>query len=361
MPGGVGFYVHHHGRGHANRARQIVAHLSTPVTLFSSNTTYLQTLQSDRIQVIKLPSDVVPLTEEQHNWPDVLHYAPLQVPGIQQRMHIMAGWIARESPALVVVDVSVEVALFARLCSLPVIIMRQHGVRTDAAHLAAFQSCLALIAPFAKCLEEPTVPVWVQQKTFYAGGFSRFSQRVLTQEQARQQLGFSDRCRHIVIISGLGGQGISAQQILDAAAHTPGWMWWAVGPVGDVPSQDTPQIRWVGKVDDPFPYLKAADVVVGSAGNNTVMEVAAARARFVCIPEERPFEEQKSKAEALKRLGVALVLNDWPAAKHWPRLLVDTDKLDTTGWQQVENVEGAKQAADFIANTAEKLLNTNTF
>lgn len=355
MGGGVGFYVHHHGRGHANRTRQIARHLSLPVTIFSSDTSFLEDLSSERIRIVPLPSDVVPIHEGNRDWPDVLHYAPLQVPGIRVRMHRMAEWIVRESPALLVVDVSVEVALLARLFSLPTIIVRQHGLRNDAAHTAAFQSCSAMLAPYAAYLEDPSVPQWVRQKTYYAGGFSRFSQRTLPKDTARQQLTFADTCRHVVVVSGLGGPGTMLQQVIKAAETTSGWMWWVLGPVSDEATAPHPRVRLVGEVADPYPFLIAADVVVGSAGNNTVMEVATAGARFVCIPEARPFEEQHSKAAALQRLGAATVLQAWPEAKQWPRLLVDTAQQDVKIWQQLANPHGAEEAADFIRQTVARL------
>ncbi|WP_204327890.1 hypothetical protein, partial [Proteus mirabilis] len=70
--------------------------------------------------------------------PLALHYAPLNHPGLRARTARIAAWAARTNPALLVVDVSVEVALFARLLSLPTLVVRLAGRRDDPPHLEAF-------------------------------------------------------------------------------------------------------------------------------------------------------------------------------------------------------------------------------
>ena len=63
-------------------------------------------------------------------------------------MATLASWIARERPAAVVVDVSVEVALLARLCGTPVVVVALPGERTDRTHRAAYDLADALLAPW---------------------------------------------------------------------------------------------------------------------------------------------------------------------------------------------------------------------
>ncbi len=67
---------------------------------------------------------------------------------------------------------------------------------------------------------------------------------------------------------------------------------------------------WVASVTD---YLAAADIVVASAGDNTVHEVARVGGRLIVMPEWRYFGEQTRKAEALVRLGAAVQAPVWPA------------------------------------------------
>ena len=351
-PAGIGFYVHHHGRGHANRARQLIAHLEESVTVFGSSVDYLRDLTSERVGVIELPSDVVPIQPEQKDWPDTLHYAPLNVPGIRERMFLLAEWAYRTQPALLVVDVSVEIALFGRLLSIPTVIVRQNGRRDDPPHRAAYQSARGLLAPYPATLEEADTPDWIRRKTYYAGGFSRYTNRALGRTEARQQLDMHPDQPCVVVMSGLGGTGSPAEAICAAAQACPDWEWWVVGLAGASPAESPANVRLVGRVDDTFPYLRGADVVIASAGNNTVMEVATAETPYVCIPEERPFGEQHYKAKALSRMNAAVVLPQWPTSSQWPTLLAEAQQKDTRALAGITDPRGAEKGAEYIRRMA---------
>ena len=354
MSGGIGFYVHHHGKGHANRAQQIITHLNRPVTVFGSGLQHFQPPKHNQLRVIALPSDVINPLPEESTWPDVLHYAPLGVPGIQERMFILAQWISQTNPALLVVDVSVEVALFARLMSIPTVVMRQSGIRADLPHRAAYQSSGGLLAPYPSSLEDSATEEWVRKKTFYAGGFSRYAQQTLTTEAARNAIGMKPESLYVVVMNGLGGDGNPLRSIVEAAQASPSWHWWVVGPTTGTYSELPANVRVIGKVDDTFPYLKGADVVVASAGNNTVMEIATAGTPFVCIPEKRPFEEQQSKAEALRSIGAAYVLAEWPPSADWTHLLPQMKHADTLSLAGIVNSRGAQRCAHYIDQLAEQ-------
>ncbi|MEF3088056.1 hypothetical protein VLL29_20690, partial [Bacillus altitudinis] len=87
-----------------------------------------------------------------------LHCAPLGWPGIRKAMAILADWFDRADPALMICDVSAEVAQFARLCSVPHVKILQHGDRSDPGHKAAYQGAAGLLAPFAPELAQPDWP-----------------------------------------------------------------------------------------------------------------------------------------------------------------------------------------------------------
>ena len=55
--------------------------------------------------------------------PEALHYVPLNHPGVRARMAGIAAWAERTDPALIVVDVSVEIAILARLLSIPTVVV----------------------------------------------------------------------------------------------------------------------------------------------------------------------------------------------------------------------------------------------
>src|SRR6201746_443840 len=122
----IGYYVHHHGWGHASRAASIARELPGEATLLSS-------LPRSRLRapgpVVSLPLDDDGILDA----PPDLHFAPLHSSGLRKRMAIVAGWIDAQAPDLLVVDVSVEVAALARLCGVPVVYVRQSARRDDPA------------------------------------------------------------------------------------------------------------------------------------------------------------------------------------------------------------------------------------
>ncbi|WP_116106688.1 hypothetical protein [Lewinella sp. IMCC34191] len=332
MPRPVAFYVHHHGSGHANRTKLLSARLpaNTPIHVFTSATERFA--DWDRGIIHALPPDMEPGRDPLDDLLDgeIFHYAPVDLPGLQQRMARMADWIAREQPSLFVVDLSVEVLLFVRLCGVRTALVRLHGYRDDPAHRAAFRLADRLVAPFPPQLEDAHTPAWVREKTLYLGAFSRYDERQESVADCRSQLGLSDQ-RVVTVINGSGGgaQEISRWQ---AIAHaTPDWTFLLVGSVSSIPEPAT-NLKRIGQVDDTFPYLRAADVVVGSGGTNTMMEVGAARRPFLSRPEPRPFDEQGCKMRALEQLGLTRIVDPDLAPGEWPALLEQAAGYRTEEW-----------------------------
>lgn len=355
MTGSIAFYVHHHGRGHTSRARAIIDALSLPATVLTSAPTGPGTFGD--ASVIELPRDDggaeiahVPTVPPAH-----LHYAPLGVPGLRERTARLAGFLAEEAPALLVVDVSAEVAQLARIAGVPPVVVRQHGDRWDPAHLATYDAAVALLAPFGPELEEPDVPEAVRQRTFYAGGLSRpppQSTALLAdiRDEIRGELGWRPHDRGVVVLLGSGGAGPAPEDVRAAMRATPDHRWVVVGCRDDAEG-DVPATGWV---DDPLPYLAAADVVVGSAGHNTVIETALLRRPFVCIPEDRPFDEQWRKAARLQELDVAEVVDRWPDPEDWPDVLARTRTRGGDRLGRIADPQAASRAASWLTDLAHR-------
>lgn len=87
-------------------------------------------------------------------------------------MALIARWIEKTQPAAIVVDVSVEVALFIRLLGVPVIVMAMPGDRTDAPHASVHQIADHIIAAWSRELYEPEWLRAYAAKTSYVGGIS---------------------------------------------------------------------------------------------------------------------------------------------------------------------------------------------
>lgn len=313
----IGYYVHHHGDGHRQRAIAIGQSLDNVMLMGSGlagrtgNLPFLN-LPDDRLDDSFAGIDHV-------DRPSSLHYAPLDHEGLRQRTAQMTGWIANSRPRLMVVDVSAEVAMLARLASVPTVYVRLSGRRLDAAHLDAFRAATALLAPFHDALDDDETPGWVREKTFYAPGIVR---------SARQNISANDDV--VLVVLGRGGAISNGEHWAAAACAAPAWQWRVIGPC-TVPADLPPNLELCGWVDDADAQIAAARVVIGAAGDGVVSAVLSARRPFICLPEPRPFDEQASKANRLAAVGAAIVRHDWPHSQEW-RGLIDRAIAQNQHW-----------------------------
>lgn len=318
MTRGIGWYVHHQGAGHLQRARRVSAALPRPCTIIGT----LAGFDTDGLDILDLPDDR-PLDgaaafdghDGEAGRPEALHYAPLNHPGVRGRMARIADWVARTDPALIVVDVSVEVAILARLLSVPTLVVRLAGTRTDPPHLEAFRSATRLLAPFPAALDGAGVPDWVRAKTLYAGFLGAPAQPV------------AEPGREIVVVFGRGGVGGSFADLAAAARAVPDRPWHVLGPVsGTGAAPDNLHLHgWAADVEA---RVARAALLVGGGGDGLVALAAGQAKRFLCLPEERAYGEQTDKAAALARLGAAIVHPGWPTAESWPGLVRSGLALD---------------------------------
>jgi UDP-N-acetylglucosamine:LPS N-acetylglucosamine transferase len=280
--------------------------------------------------------------------PSTLHYAPIGVAGLRQRAAALASWFASAEPAALVVDVSVEVALLARLSGVAPVVVRQHGDRNDPAHRAAYDGAAALLAPWPSAFEDASTPQEIRDRTWYVGGITRSAARTLDRQDARTRAGLPSDRPVLVVLAGAGGTDVSLTAIGEVARGIPRWHVTVLGmdPSGCLSVGGGLDVR--GWVDDPAPFLRGADVVVTHAGDNAVTEVAAAEARTIVIPAARPFDEQVHKARRLAALGVAVVVPTWPAPDRWPALLRRAGQLDPAGLAVLADGDGAQRAADHL-------------
>jgi hypothetical protein len=251
-------------------------------------------------------------------------------------MSSIATWIEQVMPAVMVVDVSVEVTTLCRLMGIPVIAVAMPGDRTDRAHRLGYDLATALIACWPPSVIPPSWPrAWVE-KTRFVGAFSRFDAQVDTSRADARP----DGRRRAVLMLGAGGNIISRNDIQNAIGATPHWHWDILG---------APDQRWWA---DLWPTLRAADVVITHAGQNAVAEVAAARTPAVIIPQPRPHGEQHATATALDRAGLATIAPRWPQASAWPGLLNEAASRDGQRWADWCPGDGAARAADLIESLA---------
>jgi hypothetical protein len=329
----IGIYVHHHGGGHAARATAI----GTALAARGAAVAYLSSLSAERLgsgEYVWLPLDI-DLGHEPGETPTELHFAPLGSAGLATRMAGVARWCVEWRPDLLLVDVSVEVAMLARLCGVPFVYLRQTGERDDPPHELAYRWAAGLLAPYIERQATDT-------KTFFAGGITRFD------GEPRPDGG--ERARRVLVLA--RGEGL----VEEIAAAAPEWE--VLGPQ---------------PVD--LDLLASCAVVVAPGGANTVTEAAFARCGLVCIPEQRPFGEQLARARELERNEAAVVLTDSDrvgrerrsartdrdrgrgstslAARPWSAILDEA-------WRRREALEswadggGAGRAADYLVGLVER-------
>jgi hypothetical protein len=256
-------------------------------------------------------------------------------------MAAIAAWVEAARPRALVVDVSVEVVVLVRAMGVPTIVMALPGARDDAPHQLAYRMADALLGPWPPGAGVLRGGAAWAAKLAEVGAISRFAGRVGEGEREDAGTPAPGRARSVLVLSGRGGTALTSADLAAARAATPGWEWTVLGPPGD---------RWV---DDPWRLLRAADVVVTHAGQNAIADVATARRPALVLPQPRPYDEQHATAAALERLGLATVLDRWPAPERWPGLLASAHAAGGEAWPAwTLDGAGAARASEAIERVA---------
>lgn len=282
------FYVHHHGHGHRHRARCVARLVDGPVLGLS---TLGRPDGWPGVWVTLPPDDLVGDAPVDVDAGGRLHWVPRDR-AVRRRAAAMSAAFEDHDVDHVVVDVSVEASVLARLHGLRVTVVAQPGDRRDPAHALGHDLADELLAPWPRkaasaLLTTSATPV------HHVGAISRFDDRVGT--------GPDPEPGRVLVLLGSGGHDLSVVE--EAAARDGDRRWHLAGP-----SEASPRsLRPLGWVADVWEELRRAEVVVCHAGLNVVAEVAAARRPAVVLPQERPFDEQRHTARALRRLDLAVV------------------------------------------------------
>lgn len=350
----VGYFVHHHGHGHAKRCLAIAQQLHPrPVTIFCAKPALFPNLP-ENADVVRIPNfhGKQARSRQLHDQPacQALDCAPVGVSAIRGTGGIIAAWFARQDPALFVVDVSAELALLARICSVPVVKIRMHGDRDDLAHQAAYSACTAMLAPYDESLEQADWPAHLRQRTFYTGGLIDTRSEVPTRARAREKLGLSPDQRIFVVVAGDGGVGIPIAPVTMAARAYPDALWLTVGKTVRYGHEtDFSNLTDVGWVDNVSDYIAAADVVIATPGDTLTHEIARIGRPLICIPEWCYYNEQACKAEALAARNLAVYSPTWPASfAQWRRLVDQALECDLPGQRQIVDHNAARSAAESL-------------
>lgn len=322
----IGYYVHHHGSGHLTRARLIAAALGQPVTGLSS----LPRPFDWAGPWVSLPHDAVPAPDDRADVSagGTLHWAPVGHAGYASRMAAIAEWVRQTSPALMVVDVSVEVTLLVRLLGVPVVVVAMRGDRSDRPHVTAYDAADALIALWPASLADTRWPRRWADKTCHTGGFSRLDE--LSRHEPRAEV----HAGSVLVLWGRGGQAQGPDVGAAATASGPQWSWRRAAPDADAAS------LWQA--------LTSAEVVVTHAGQNAVAEVAVSRRPAVVVAEARPFAEQVETAQVINGACIAVGLSQWPSAPDWTSVLERARDLGGERWSEWSDGCGVSRAVALL-------------
>lgn len=337
----IGWYVHHHGAGHLTRFLAVRPHLVDEVVVLSS--IQAPSALPPRTRWVALPRDddgfggttgaAEAPADVDATVGGLLHWAPLGHVGHRSRLASIAD-VARDSAlAAMVVDVSVEVTLLSRLLGIPTVVFSQPGDRTDEPHRLAYRAASAILAPWPEGVLPDAALLPVHDRVRWTGGISRYEP---VPAPPAPPASSASRGGGVVVLGAHPGLDIEGLRL---AAEGVGLVLTQVGATRET---------WTA---DPWPLLTAADVVVSAAGQNSVADLAAARARAVVLPQERPFGEQHATARALERLGLAAVAASPRGADEWRRLL-DAALGLRPEWDRWQVAGAARRAADVIRGVA---------
>lgn len=359
----IAFFAHHQGRGHANRIIAISeCILERPIVVMTAAPDQFDTAPSN-MEIIELPDMIGGKCGSQRLFaeptPSVMHCVPLGVPEMRTTMSRILGTLDKFDPALFVVDVSAEIALLSRIASVPTVKIRMHGNRNDLGHSSAYESCVAMLAPFSSLIEQDDYPSELRRKTFYSGGLCTTKELVPSMAAAREKLGLSPDQQIFLAVAGSGGSGTPYASLTMGARAYPNALWLTVGPLHKEGHEtDFPNLEQLGWVDNITDYLAAADVILASAGDNTVHEICRVQRPFICVPEWRYFDEQKRKAQELSSLGAALHLEVWPGCnEEWYHAIDKALTMDIAVQKDVHNPQAAVKSARWIEELATSLWN----
>lgn len=286
----IGYYVNNHGTGHTNRLYCFVQELEAmkvdyKLYIFAENTEKIYNLGLP----IKLyrPIEVVKLTtpdwklDKKHS---IYHCLPKNYK--EYFKPIVQSCIENEIE-IFVSDLSVEVGMAVRLHVDKLVYILLHGDRDDNPHLNMFQEADKLIVPFSGILEDYNFrQIKRDYNLVYSGGFLKF------QYSNQNEYFPEDYCHdkpNILVILGTGGDSFDESYI------------------NVNPNEYNVIILGKKRFEDPYNYIRCADIVVANAGDSIMHEISYFNKPYICIPEERPFNEQEIKGDTLEREGLAYV------------------------------------------------------
>lgn len=316
----VAYYAHHHGSGHLRHAQRLADLDCINLQVASTGARQVELLRGP-LEYVALPDDTgLVHGTGPRRVEDPFHYVPVGA-GIRQRFATLNQAWNRFVPDVVMVDVSVEVAVFARLSGYPVAFRRMPGNRGDPAHQMAYSLSDAIFGYFPSTLEDP------EQLEAYGAKSHYLTVPEPAGPPASSEVRQGVRPRRVVVQTSLASS-LPLRDVASAARASPRWQWEVAGAVEKDGTPLPGNLTLHGVLDDPGPVMNRADLLISSAGHNAVVAAAACRRPVFLIPEERPYDEQLHFARSLQAVAGIPMLGSWSAPTDWPALLERSARSD---------------------------------
>ncbi|MDJ0315432.1 hypothetical protein [Arthrobacter sp. H35-D1] len=311
----ISYYAHHFGTGHLRHAQKVAASDLFDLQVASTGPRN-NTLLKGPLEYVELTPDVGSTGPETEVGPDYfLHYVPTGGL-IQERFAELNRAWKEFNPDVVMVDVSVEVALFARLSGYRVAFRRMPGNRNDTAHQMAYSLADTIFGYFPVGLDEPEHLEKFGHKSHYLSVAEPADHASPVDPDVAQRTG-----KQRVVVQTSLASAISLEHVARAAAASPEWDWDVVGSVEEGVTPLPSNLRLHGVLSDPLTIMRSATVIISSAGHNAVVAAASCHRPVLLVPEERPYAEQLAFAAALHiRAGIDMI-ETWASALNWPQTL----------------------------------------
>lgn len=311
----VSYYAHHFGTGHLRHAQKVAASNLVDLQVTSTGPRN-KALLNGVLEYVELSPDVGDSSSEAGVSSDsVLHYAPTG-DFIQQRFAELNRAWKEFNPEVVMVDVSVEVALFARLSGYRVAFRRMPGNRNDTAHQMAYTLADTIFSYFPVGLEDPEHLERFGHKSHYLSVAEPADHSPSLEPPIPYRL-----MRPLVVVQTSLASSIPLKHVARAATASLGWDWDVVGSVEPEGTALPTNLRLHGVLNDPLPIMRSATVIISSAGHNAVVAAASCHRPVLLVPEERPYAEQLAFAVALHTRAGIDILETWEPALNWPQML----------------------------------------
>ncbi len=239
---------------------------------------------------------------------------PPNVNSFRKHLYGFINELERINPNLVVIDMTSEFAIIAKLLGYPTAYFYETVDNHELRFRIVFNSVDSVIVRYPKRLLE-ILGEKIYPSMFFAGGVSRFDDK---KRNAKADDAAVQRSSRITFISGSKTHDSEREAnyyttVIAAAREIPRAQLTVIYPTADEYSRKAqqlfPGVEFVIGQSDIFDILQQSDLVICGGGMGVVMESALANVPILSIPVPWVFEEQYKKAVALEKLGAVRMLD----------------------------------------------------